>query len=109
MLLTPGSYSKEIDGYAIKVENGNDQSFSGVTIHDYTEPHIIKTIKADSGTVYKSERGDYLLFKLKGGKVYEEMNAQAPYFSPMVKHSMVEAIFVLLVSRRLTMQRTKWI
>lgn len=82
MLLTPGSYSKEIDGYAIKVENGNDQSFSGVTIHDYTEPHIIKTIKADSGTVYKSERGDYLLFKLKGGKVYEEMNAQAPLFQP---------------------------
>ena len=82
MLLTPGSYSKEIDGYAIKVENGNDQDFSGITIHDYTEPHILKTVKADSGTIFKSQRGDYLLFKLKGGKIYEELNAQAPLFQP---------------------------
>lgn len=80
MLLTPGSYSKEIDGYAIKVESGTDNSFTGITIHDYTEPQVLKTVKADSGTVYKSERGDYLLFRLRNGKIHEELNAQAPIF-----------------------------
>lgn len=80
MLLTPGSYSKEIDGYAIKVEGGNDNSFTGITIHDYTEPQVLKTVKADSGTVYKTEQGKYLLFRLRNGKVHEELNAQAPIF-----------------------------
>jgi lipopolysaccharide export system permease protein len=80
VLVTPGSYSKEIDGYAIKVQDGKDNSFTGITIHDYTEPQIVKTIKADSGTIYKSQRGDYLLFQLKNGKIIEELNAQPPIF-----------------------------
>ncbi len=82
LLVNPGSYSKEIDGYAIKVENGEDNSFTGITIHDYTEPQVSKTIKADSGTIFKSERGDYLLFQLKKGKVIEELNSQPPIFAP---------------------------
>lgn len=81
VLITPGSYSKGIDGYAIKVKSGNENSFQGITIHDYTDPSIVKTIKADSGTIFKSEHGDYLLFQLKGGKIIEELNAQPPVFT----------------------------
>lgn len=81
-LVTPGSYSTEIDGYAIKVEKGENNSFTGITIHDYTDPAIVKTIKADSGTIYKSTNGAYLLFRLHKGKVSEELNAQPPVFQP---------------------------
>lgn len=81
MLLTPGSYSKEIDGYAIKVKSGKDNTFYGMTIHDYTDPNILKTVKADSGTVYRGANGKYLLFHLSNGIVHEELQAQAPVFT----------------------------
>jgi lipopolysaccharide export system permease protein len=81
MLLTPGSYSKEIDGYAIKVKSGKDNTFYSITIHDYTNPNILKTVKADSGTVYKGDNGKYLLFHLSNGIVHEELQAQAPVFT----------------------------
>ncbi len=81
MLLTPGSYSKEIDGYAIKVKSGKNNTFYGITIHDYTNPNILKTVKADSGTVYKGDNGRYLLFHLSHGIVHEELQAQAPVFT----------------------------
>lgn len=81
-LITPGSYSKELDGYAIKVQNGKDNSFTGITIHDYTNPLIVKTIKADSGTIYKSTNGKYLFFKLMKGHISEELSAQPPVFQP---------------------------
>ncbi len=81
MLLTPGSYSKEIDGYAIKVKSGKDNTFYGITIHDYTDPNVLKTVKADSGTVYRGENGKYLLFHLSNGIVHEELQAQAPVFT----------------------------
>ncbi|WP_341901267.1 LptF/LptG family permease [Fluviicola taffensis] len=81
MLLTPGSYSKEIDGYAIKVKSAKDNTFYSITIHDYTNPNILKTVKADSGTVYKGDNGKYLLFHLSNGIVHEELQAQAPVFT----------------------------
>ena len=81
MLLTPGSYSKEIDGYAIKVKSGKDNTFYGMTIHDYTDPNVLKTVKADSGTVYRGDNGKYLLFHLSNGIVHEELQAQAPVFT----------------------------
>jgi lipopolysaccharide export system permease protein len=81
-LITPGSYSKELDGYAIKVEGGKDNSFTGITIHDYTDPTIVKTIKADSGTIFKSTNGEYLFFKLIDGRISEELNSQPPIFTP---------------------------
>jgi lipopolysaccharide export system permease protein len=81
-LVTPGSYSKGLDGYAIKVENGKDNTFTGITIHDYTDPTIVKTIKADSGTIFKSTNGQYLLFKLINGRISEELNSQPPIFQP---------------------------
>lgn len=81
MLLTPGSYSREIDGYAIKVKSGKDNTFYNMTIHDYTNPNILKTVKADSGTVYKGDNGKYLLFHLSNGIIHEELQAQAPVFT----------------------------
>ncbi len=45
-LLTPGVYSKELDGYAIKVEEGTESTFKGILIHDHTDPKEIKTIRA---------------------------------------------------------------
>ena len=81
-LVTPGSYSKELEGYAIKVEKGTDDSFTGITIHDYTDPKIIKTVKAESGRIFKSANGKYLFFRLVKGKISEEMQANPPIFQP---------------------------
>ena len=45
-VLTPGVYSKELDGYAIKVDEGEGNYFEGILIHDRTTPNQIKTIRA---------------------------------------------------------------
>lgn len=81
LLLTPGSYSSQIEGYSIKVDSGKDNSFVGIIIHDYTDPNVLKTIQADSGTIYNAQGGKYLLFHLINGKIHEEMQAQAPVFT----------------------------
>lgn len=81
-LLTPGVYSNELDGYAIKVEEGNDKSFKGILIHDHTRPDQIKTVRAERGKIYKSENGKYLFFELKNGTVTEELSIQSPTFNP---------------------------
>ncbi|MEN9997925.1 MAG: hypothetical protein RI922_915 [Bacteroidota bacterium] len=81
-LLTPGVYSKELDGYAIKVEEGTDDAFKGILIHDHTDPTEIKTIRANDGKIYKSENGKYLFFELNEGYVTEELAPQSPTFLP---------------------------
>lgn len=81
-IITPGVYSNELDGYAIKVDEGTDDSFKGITIHDHTSVEVIKTIKADEGRIYKSENGKYLFFELKNGYVSEELSPQSPSFLP---------------------------
>ncbi len=81
LLLTPGAYSNQIDGFSIKVDKGSDNSFKGITIHDYTDPNILKTVKADSGTIYNVNGGKNLLFHLFNGKVHEELQAQSPVFT----------------------------
>jgi len=81
-LLTPGVYSKELDGYAIKVEEGTESSFKGILIHDHTDPKEIKTIRANDGKIYKSENGKYLFFELNEGYVSEELAPQSPTFLP---------------------------
>ncbi len=72
-ILTPGVYTTVLDGYAIKIEKGNDQEFKGITIHDHTDPIVVKTVKAESGEVYKSKNGSFLFFKLNKGHVFEEL------------------------------------
>ena len=91
-IITPGVYSQELDGYAIKVEEGSENSFKGIIIHDHTSPDVIKTVKADEGRIYKSENGKYLFFELKNGSVSEELAPQSPTFLPdgsrhLSKHS----------------------
>lgn len=80
-IITPGVYSKELDGYAIKVDEGTDDHFKGILIHDHTNPKEIKTIRADEGRIYKSENGKYLFFELINGFVTEELSPQSPTFS----------------------------
>ncbi|PCJ29905.1 MAG: permease [Moraxellaceae bacterium] len=81
-ILTPGTYSKELDGYAIKIDEGKDDTFKGILIHDHTDPVIIKSVRAKEGSVYKSENGKFLFFELKDGYVMEELAPAAPNFTP---------------------------
>lgn len=81
-IITPGVYSNELDGYAIKVDEGTESSFNGILIHDHTSPDEIKTIRADEGKIYKSENGKYLYFELKKGYIAEELEPQSPNFLP---------------------------
>jgi lipopolysaccharide export system permease protein len=81
-VLTPGVYTKDFEGYAIKVKEGKDSVYKGITIHDHTTPTEIKTVKAEEARVYKSENGRFLFFDLKNGKIYEEMDIQNPVFTP---------------------------
>lgn len=80
-IIKPGSYSTDLDGYAIKVDEGTDDAFKGVLIHDHTSPHEIKSIRAKEGRIYKSENGKFLFFELKDGTVMEELAPQSPSFS----------------------------
>jgi lipopolysaccharide export system permease protein len=80
-LLTPGVYSKELEGYAIKVDEGKGDQFKGILIHDHTSPKEIKTVRAEDGKLYKSINGKYLFFELNNGYVVEELSPQSPTFS----------------------------
>ena len=51
-LITPGVYSKGIEGYAIKVDSGKDSYFEGIIIHDHTQPKELKTIRAKKGNLF---------------------------------------------------------
>lgn len=81
-ILTPGTYSKELEGYAIKIDEGTNDTFKGILIHDHTDPMIIKSVRAKSGNVYKSENGKFLFFELKDGYVAEELAPASPNFGP---------------------------
>jgi lipopolysaccharide export system permease protein len=52
-----------------------------VLIHDHTTPNEIKTVRAESGKIYKSRNGKYLFFEMKNGSVLEELEPQTPQFN----------------------------
>lgn len=81
-IITPGVFSKEIDGYAIKVKKGYNNTFEDILIFDHTDINKIKIIRAKKGRIYKSENGKYLFFELIDGNQSEEMNPEAPTFLP---------------------------
>ncbi len=81
-LLTPGVYSKDIEGYSIKIEEIDGQINRDLTILDYTKSDQVKTIKAKEAEIFKSENNRYLIFKLKDGKIFEESEAENPTFLP---------------------------
>ncbi len=79
-ILTPGAYSTELDGYAIKVDEGEGNYFKGILIHDHTSPKEIKTIRAKEGKIYKSDNGKNLFFELKNGTSMEELTPGKPLY-----------------------------
>ncbi len=72
-IITPGTYSTEIDGYAIKVEDNKKGGFKNIVIHDHSNPNINKTVKAAEGDIYNSKNGAILYLNLKNGNVLEEL------------------------------------
>ena len=81
-LIKPGVYTKEIDGYAIKVGSGENGHYKDVIIHDHTTPTELKTIKAEEIHIYKSTNSMYLFLELINGNVFEELDIQNPIFLP---------------------------
>ncbi len=80
-VIVPGVYTKELDGYAIKVQKKNeDGSFSNVTIHDKTNANELKTVKAEKASLYKSDNGKYLFFNLENGTILEELSLSPPIY-----------------------------
>jgi len=72
-IVTPGTYSTEIDGYAIKVEENEKGGFKNIVIHDHSNPNINKTVKASEGDIYNGKNGAVLYINLKNGNVLEEL------------------------------------
>jgi lipopolysaccharide export system permease protein len=81
-ILTPGVYTKDFEGFSIKVEAYNDSVYKGITIHDYSHPSELKTVKAKEARIYKSVNGQFMFFDLKNGKILEELDIQNPLFLP---------------------------
>mgnify|MGYP002619514574 CR=1 FL=1 len=80
LALKPGSFSREITGFSIKIQRGKDNTFEEITIYDETNPEFIRVIKAESGEMYRSPKGDFMLFKLVNGYMNEELPSSVPTF-----------------------------
>jgi lipopolysaccharide export system permease protein len=72
-IITPGSYSNELEGLAIKVRKEKNGTFYDVVIHDHNDPNIVKTVRANQATLYNSTHGNFLYLHLKNGTVLEEL------------------------------------
>ncbi len=81
-ILTPGVYSKHFEGYAIKIDSLNGNQCLGVTIHDYTQPTQLRTVRAKEANVYKSVNGRFVFLNLKNGHILEELDLQNPMYLP---------------------------
>jgi lipopolysaccharide export system permease protein len=88
--LKPGSYTQDIDGFSIKISEGNNNSFERIVIHDRRDPSSLKTITADSGEFYRSEKGDFLFFRLHNGRIFEELSRSPELTSGVEKKSNAE-------------------
>ncbi|MEY5001078.1 MAG: hypothetical protein RLZZ211_1114 [Bacteroidota bacterium] len=80
-ILTPGVYSKHFEGYAIKIDSLSGNQCLGVTIHDYTQPTQLRTVRAKEANVYKSVNGRYVFLNLKNGHILEELDIQNPQYT----------------------------
>lgn len=102
-ILTPGKYNDQLDGFTIKIDKGNDSHFTGVTIHDHTDKNIVKTIKAESGEVFKSQDGSSLFFNLKNGMAFEELASfsggnSSSTFHPARRYTFTDATYKIDIS-----------
>lgn len=106
MLLSPGTYSHQIDKYIIKVKEAENDRIKDVIIHDMTHPDIVKTVRAEKGTMYKSSVGNSILLKLENGNVFEEENLKEVInkgnpddeFFPQKRYAFKSAIFKINIS-----------
>jgi lipopolysaccharide export system permease protein len=73
LMFKPGTFIKDIQGYTIKVQEVESNTFRNLTIYDETKPNIIRIIKAKSGAVFHEPGGSHLLFQLTDGHIHEEM------------------------------------
>ena len=102
-ILTPGKYNDQLDGFSIKIDKGTDSHFTGVTIHDHTDKNIVKTIKAESGEVFKSQDGSSLFFNLKNGMAFEELSSlisggSESNFHPSRRYTFSDATYKIDIS-----------
>jgi lipopolysaccharide export system permease protein len=99
-IATPGTFSKEITGYSIKVDKAKGSKFKGITIYDKTNENSMRSIKADSAEAFKSTKGDFLFFKLFNGYMNEEINnaRNEEQFHPARKSHFKTATFKLDLS-----------
>jgi lipopolysaccharide export system permease protein len=81
-LLTPKVYSRNFEGYAIKVDSLEGNHCLGITIHDYTQPTQLRTVRAKEADIYKSINGRYVFLNLKNGSILEELDIQNPMYLP---------------------------
>ncbi|MBI1837928.1 MAG: LptF/LptG family permease [Flavobacteriia bacterium] len=81
-IIKPGVFSKQLDGYAIKVKKEENNTVEDILIYDHTDPNKIKTIRAKKGRIYKANNGKYIFFELIDGNQSEELNPQVPTFLP---------------------------
>lgn len=81
-ILTPKVYTRNFEGYAIKVDSLQGNHCIGVTIHDYTQPTQLRTVRAHEADVYKSVNGRYIFLDLKKGSILEELDLQNPMYLP---------------------------
>lgn len=73
-ILTPGSYSTELTGFAIKVDSEKNGELENVVIHDHTSPNAIKTVKAKRGSLHNAINGPFLYLTLEDGVMFEELS-----------------------------------
>jgi len=59
----------------------------GITIHDYTQPTQLRTVRAKAATVYKSVNGRFVFLNLVDGQILEELDIQNPMYLPNRKLS----------------------
>lgn len=86
-LLTPKVYSRNFEGYAIKVDSLKGNHCIGITIHDYTQPTQLRTVRAKEADVYKSVNGRFVFLNLINGSILEELDLQNPMYLPNNKLS----------------------
>jgi lipopolysaccharide export system permease protein len=86
-MLTPKVYSRNFEGYAIKVDSLQGNHCLGITIHDYTQPTQLRTVRAKEADIFKSVNGRYVFLNLKNGSILEELDIQNPMYLPNNKLS----------------------
>jgi lipopolysaccharide export system permease protein len=73
LMFKPGTFIKDIQGYTIKVQGVEGNTFKNLTIYDETKPNMVRIVKAKSGAVFHEPGGSHLLFQLIDGHIHEEM------------------------------------